>query len=331
MVWVEDAIPAGATAQVNNDVWNWIATNPTPFSGSSAHQSQIAAGLHEHYFTGATTGMAVVSGDILTSYVYIDPANAPSEIMLQWTDGTSWEHRAFWGSDSITYGVERHGQPAQNRRPSGQGPMGSAPGSRQSGGAGRPYPDRNVLFPVQRPSDVGPRRQTDRNPPGTFRLGGREAARRRDRPRRTAATAWNWITANPTPVPASQAHQSNLAAGLHEHSFSNAAATQAVHAGDVLFAYVYLDPANPPSEVMLEWNAGNWEHRAYWGANSITYGTNGTASRQYMGALPGRGTMGPPPGAGQAGRGGRPNPQRDGIQSLRWARHLGHGRRFHRA
>jgi len=30
----------------------------------------------------------------------------PSEIMLQWNDGSSWEHRAYWGADMLGYGVE---------------------------------------------------------------------------------------------------------------------------------------------------------------------------------------------------------------------------------
>jgi hypothetical protein len=37
---------------------------------------------------------------------------------------------------------------------------------------------------------------------------------------------------------------------------------------------------------MLQWNNGTWEHRAYWGANSIGYGADGTTSKHYMGALP---------------------------------------------
>jgi hypothetical protein len=52
--------------------------------------------------------------------------------------------------------------------------------------------------------------------------------------------------------------------------------------------YVYLDPANPPAEIMLSWctTAGDWDHRAYWGANQISYGTTGTPGRLAMGALP---------------------------------------------
>ena len=59
-----------------------------------------------------------------------------------------------------------------------------------------------------------------------------------------------------------------------------------VESGDHLFAYVYLDPQSPPSEVMLQWNTGSWEHRAFWGANKISFGSSGSASRRYVGPLP---------------------------------------------
>jgi hypothetical protein len=101
--------------------------------------------------------------------------------------------------------------------------------------------------------------------------------------------AWNWITANPAPFSGTRAHQSVLAAGEHQHYFYNATATLSVAVGDTLFAYVYLDPSNPPSEMMLQWYDGTWEHRAYWGANLIPWGTNGTVSRRSMGTLPATG------------------------------------------
>ncbi len=97
---------------------------------------------------------------------------------------------------------------------------------------------------------------------------------------------WNWLSSNPAPHSGNLAFQSALAAGAHQMFFYNATATLQINVGDVLYAYVYLDPANPPSEVMLQWNNGNWEHRAYWGANALGSGTAGTPSRQYMGALP---------------------------------------------
>jgi hypothetical protein len=89
----------------------------------------------------------------------------------------------------------------------------------------------------------------------------------------------------------SMAHQSAVASGQHQHFFDNASSTLSIVAGDVLFAWVYIDPANVPSEIMLQWNepGGNWDHRAYWGANSINYGADGTVSRRNMGAMPAAG------------------------------------------
>ena len=38
---------------------------------------------------------------------------------------------------------------------------------------------------------------------------------------------------------------------------------------------------------MVQWNDGSgWEHRAYWGANNLTYGADGGVTRHYVGALP---------------------------------------------
>src|SRR5204862_6199752 len=98
--------------------------------------------------------------------------------------------------------------------------------------------------------------------------------------------AWNWVSGSPTPNSGTLASQSTIAAGEHQHFFYNATATLQIGTGDVLYAYVYLDPSNPPSEVMLIWNDGTWDHAGYWGANSIGFGTDGTASRRYMGPLP---------------------------------------------
>jgi hypothetical protein len=97
---------------------------------------------------------------------------------------------------------------------------------------------------------------------------------------------WDWVSNSPAPFAGRLAHQSWPSAGLHQHWFTGATATLTVAAGDVLFAYVYLDPQNPPREVMLQWNDGTWEHRAYWGANLIPWGVDGTASRRHMGPLP---------------------------------------------
>jgi hypothetical protein len=103
--WIDDALPTGAIGTGDGgDGWNWITSNPAPQSGAVANQSSASAGLHQHYFVSASQSLSIQPGDRLYAYVYIDPANVPSELMLQWFDGT-WEHRAFWGANMITYGA----------------------------------------------------------------------------------------------------------------------------------------------------------------------------------------------------------------------------------
>ncbi|MBI3876204.1 MAG: glycoside hydrolase family 9 protein [Verrucomicrobia bacterium] len=108
-------------------------------------------------------------------------------------------------------------------------------------------------------------------------------------PDSSGGDSWNWVSSYPAPFSGTLAHQSAIAAGIHQHYFDNATATLSPGVGDKLFTYVYLDPANPPSELMLQWNSGSWEHRAYWGANNIGWGTDGSPSRYYAGVLPAAG------------------------------------------
>lgn len=115
-VWVEDAVPTGATLGTDGgDAWSWVGASPTPFSGSLAHQSNIVAGNHQHFFYGATETLLVEAGYSLMCYIYLESANPTLEVMLQWRVGASWEHRAYWGGDHIAWGVNN----TDSRRPMG--------------------------------------------------------------------------------------------------------------------------------------------------------------------------------------------------------------------
>ncbi len=105
-VWVEDGLPPGAGG-AGNEPWAWRSADPVPFSGLAATPATAMTGIHQHFFTGATTPLAVSPDDVLVAYVYLDPADPPSEVMLQWTDGNDdWAHRAYWGDDAIAWGSE---------------------------------------------------------------------------------------------------------------------------------------------------------------------------------------------------------------------------------
>ncbi len=96
-----EMIPQGKGKIVNRAQ---TAGTITPFSGALMHVSEIAAGMHQHYFTGASTPLQVLPGETLIQYIYLDPANLPREVMVQWFDG-SWDHRAYWGEDLIDFGI----------------------------------------------------------------------------------------------------------------------------------------------------------------------------------------------------------------------------------
>jgi hypothetical protein len=117
-IWIDDALPANAVLGADGgDTWNWISSNPSPHTGSLAFQSSIASGEHDLNFQGSTGSMdddestigqqgsmQVNTGDTLFAWVYIDPANPPSELMLCWYDGSSYAHRAYWGANQISWG-----------------------------------------------------------------------------------------------------------------------------------------------------------------------------------------------------------------------------------
>jgi len=392
-VWIHDDLPAGALPGGN---WNWVSTDPVPHSGGFAHQSTLAAGFHQHYFTNAAAPLQVQAGDILYAYIYLDPDNPPSEVMLSWYAGGGWDHNAYWGADLINVGVNG----TNSRRfmgplpPTGQWVRLEVPASAvglegvaitgmafslydgratwdttgitstpllaqvafsdatysvdeagvaatitvsRTGGASSSFTvdystaDGSAAAGADYTATNGTLFFADGEASQTFSvpiledglvegdetigltlsgangamLGAASGAQLTitdndsgngawiddDLPAGAIpGGSWNWVSTDPVPFSGSLAHQSTLAAGFHQHYFTSAAVPLQVQAGDTLYADVYLDPANPPSELMLSWYTGGaWVHNAYWGADLINVGTNGTNSRRYMGALPSTG------------------------------------------
>lgn len=308
VLWIDDALPAGATDLASNggDSWNWVATNPAPFAGTLAHRSDVAAGQHGHWFGASGAPLIVNNGEILFTYVYLDPANPPAEIMLSWSTDNSWEHRAYWGADKINLGSGQGRYYAGPLPATGQWVRLSVPASAvgldQSivtamgfslfdGGA--TFDAAGKTVPVAPALSLDPTASTsstsgsgtktsaettwfdDSLPSGAGGVG-------------STVDTWNWVSNTPTPISGSKAHKSDPASGLHSHWFGWADSPFTIASGDKLFAYVYLDPANPPTEVMIAWSTNaSWDHRAYWGADNITIGSG--AGHYRAGALPSSG------------------------------------------
>jgi RHS repeat-associated protein len=319
-VWVDDTLPAGAVPGADGgDGWNWISSSPSPLSGSVSHisniadtawspppysgnvshQSNISSGFHQHYFGASAASYPVRSGGKLYAYIYIDPANPTDEVMLQWWEPTQgWEHRAYWGANVLGFGTDG----TQSRRYMGPQPAAggwvrlevpaSAVGLEGltvgaiaftlSGGRANwdlagvegwtTVPDHQECvwngwdydcYWVYRDEYENYVIVDDSIPAGAAAYG-------------DGGDGWYWTGAR-TPQP------------VHQHYFYGATNTLNVNAGDTLYTWAFIDSANPPEEIMLQWNDGSWEHRAYWGANRLGWGVDGTASRKYMGGLPATG------------------------------------------
>ena len=95
-----------------------------------------------------------------------------------------------------------------------------------------------------------------------------------------------WVTANPPPHSGTKSLKTTSAWGLYQTI--NQFPPLKVGAGDKLFAYVYIDPTDPPEELLMQFtHLDDTAHRAYWGVNYQTWpGTEGTDSLRRIGDVP---------------------------------------------
>jgi hypothetical protein len=113
----------------------------------------------------------------------------------------------------------------------------------------------------------------DEIPPGATRDGTR------------GPKSWKWVTA---PDPVFSGRRSHMmggegagGAGHAQHLIIGASPPFEISSGDdTLFTYVWLDQKNPPQEIMLQFNTGDWDHRAFWGADLIPFGSPDASNSQ---------------------------------------------------
>ena len=104
---------------------------------------------------------------------------------------------------------------------------------------------------------------------------------------------WNFVREAAVEPASGSLYRRQSSPGLVQHySLDTTRITISVEAGQMLFAWVRLDPEDPPKAVMLQCHAaGSWEHRAVWGSDDIVYGLSDASRPAYqrMGALPAAG------------------------------------------
>ncbi len=106
IVWVDDELPPGAKAGINKDTspLKWVeAEKGRVYSGKRALM-RSDKGLAQDYFTETSQPLFIGEGDRLFAYVFLDAANPPKAIMLQYHT-SDWLYRANWGDEeAINYG-----------------------------------------------------------------------------------------------------------------------------------------------------------------------------------------------------------------------------------
>ena len=106
------------------------------------------------------------------------------------------------------------------------------------------------------------------------------------KPQGDGANPFQLVSLSERPVHHGEKVTTRTADGRSQHFFTGAKPELVIGGGDVLFAHVFLDPENPPREIMLQWNDGSWEHRAFWGEDAIDWGKADSAGRRRIGDLP---------------------------------------------
>jgi hypothetical protein len=114
ILWFDEQLPAGAVASSAGAVTSWQFTAAQHVTGATSVFEPKFDGLHYHYFRDATQGFTLQAGDVLVTYVLVDPCNPPREILFEWNNG-DWEHRAYWGDDLIPWGNDQLGAPPHFR------------------------------------------------------------------------------------------------------------------------------------------------------------------------------------------------------------------------
>ena len=164
-VWIDDALPAGASPQ-GDGPWDFVAKPDHPvYSGRLALRNR-AEGLNQRFFDNAANTLKVGAGDTLFAYVYIDPKHPPRELMIQWHTKGGWTHRAYWGDNVIDWGKDGtpDGWPAAACPPRQVGAAGGTGGQARDGAG---HGDRRLgVYSIRRHDLLGQGRHPDRNSPG---------------------------------------------------------------------------------------------------------------------------------------------------------------------
>jgi hypothetical protein len=103
------------TGGKSDGAWNFVAADKGPVHSGKSSRRQQAKGLVQHFYDNAKKPLNTTADTRFFAWVHLDAANPPKALMLQFNDGT-WDHRAVWGSDDISFGRQPESYAAYRRK-----------------------------------------------------------------------------------------------------------------------------------------------------------------------------------------------------------------------
>ena len=303
LLWFDDRVPAGAS-ESEGFAWMWDHHDSSLPSGYRSHfdlpDPQWTGHWSGHRFYGAPpeTSLVVGADETLFAYVRLDASQMPRSVKLSWSDGIRIEKEAVWGEpgrqpQDWVGPLPPAGVWSRLEVPSGRLGAGSdgivsikamSFSFLQGAAAWNRVGKLTAAGSLLSATDLRNDRQwfSDRLPAGAL-------------PETTHEDSWHWTARDPIPYgpsgSGSASHRSPPAEGLHGHAFRGARDVLVPRAGDRLYVYAYLDPAHPPTALILQWAVGGeLKHRAFWGGPNAPEGFDsralGTAALIRMGDVP---------------------------------------------
>jgi hypothetical protein len=281
-VWINDAAPAGA-ATAGEAAFD---TTQSALGSMALHFAPpTTTQLRTFSITGAAP-LAVTPINELVLYALVNPCNPPRQVLVTWSDGTT-QWRASFGESRIdptlaqTYAgaLPRGGEwtrLALNARTLGITSNKNVTALTISVDGGEAWFDAiganacsfgRAAQPTYLPNETV--WFDEALPAGA-----------------TMFTAYNWNNTQSASGTVSDLVTSS--GGEAQHYFTGATDGLKLNVDDVIVAYVLVDPCNPPSEIMFQFDDGSqtWSRRVYWGDDRINWGAINTVEHRRLGAMP---------------------------------------------
>ncbi|MDF1739913.1 MAG: PSD1 and planctomycete cytochrome C domain-containing protein [Verrucomicrobiales bacterium] len=100
----------GEKRNIDTKGWTFVGPEKGEVFDGGVSRVQEAKALVQHIGKGKGDPLEISDGDSLYAYVFLDPKNPPSQVMLQFHHAKGgWSHRAWWGKDDIPFGKDTEG------------------------------------------------------------------------------------------------------------------------------------------------------------------------------------------------------------------------------